>query len=113
LSPASARELGHQGDEDEPPAFRACHEGSQAVRRMADVGIGQEQVVRRLTGDGRMLNAVLLGPYLARPSCRQSRSAQDLETWSSHRQRRGSRAIVAAVIHQHDAEGTWIVLSRQ
>jgi hypothetical protein len=65
-----------------------------------------------------VLDALMQSPELAGPSLRHGRSAQDLEALGGPQGSGGlpgsrRRAVVAVVVHQHDAEGARIVLLQQ
>ena len=117
LRPTPAGQLRHQRDQHVAFALGARDQRPKVVGSMADIRIGQQEVVRRLPRR-RVLDALMLSPELAGPSRGQSRSAQDLEALAGAQGSGGlqgsrGRAVFAAVVHQHDAERAWIILLQQ
>ena len=81
---------------------------------MANVGIGQQEIVDGIARGRGMTNALLQRPQLACPTSRQIRPGNDIETsFPLDRFGDGGRAVAAAVVDQNDAERPGIVLAEQ
>ena len=82
---------------------------------MADVGVGQQEIVDRIARGRGMADALLQRPQLARPPRRQCGSGKHIEASLrlSMALATAGGAVAAAVVDQHDAERPGIVLAQQ
>jgi hypothetical protein len=97
---------------------RARDQLGGGVRRVVDVGVGQQQKFSRQAERIDRLDTLRLRPYLARPAPRQRLGAQDAQAvFAVELARRGKcgggGAVGAVVVHDDDVEGPWIVLRQQ
>jgi hypothetical protein len=118
LGPTGTRQLGHQRDLHAALALGAGDQLAEIVTGVADIGVGQQEVIDRVAaGPGLalgMADALLQRPQLARPARRQLGPGENVEaSRACNRLGNGGRAIAAAVVDQHDAERTRIVLGEQ
>ena len=80
-----------------PPASRLRDQPAQRVRRIDDVGVGEQEVIRRLRRRLDRLDALLLRPELAGPAGRQRAARNDGEAVRRAERGRGARARPRAV----------------
>ena len=101
----------------EAAALRVGNEPAQRIRRIGDVGVGEQQIARRARLG--MLDALPDGPQLAGPSRRQWPAGQYGEPIRGARVRRRfalrdlAGAVAALVVDQDDVEGAGIVLAQE
>ncbi len=101
-----------------PPACARATRCGQRVRRVNDVGVGEQQIVRRRRRALGLFDALLLRPQLAGPAGRQGAPGQYGQTRAGAERRRGLArhrrgGVAALVVDQDHAEGARIVLPQQ
>ena len=118
LGKAFAAQLHHQRGENETARLRPGDQARQHIRRIDDVGIGEQQVVRRQRRGLGKLDALLLRPQLAGPAGRQRAPRHDGQALGGAERGRGvardkRRAVAALVVDQDHMERARIILPQQ
>ena len=109
----SQRNLTISESAPDPSLRRAQPDGRRKSGVMHDVGVGEQQIIRRLRQRRRLLDALLHGPELAGPPGRQGSAGHDIGA-ALLRSLRGAGhsggAVAAVVIDQDDRPTARIVL---
>ncbi len=109
-------QLGHQGGEHQALGLGARDEGAKVVGRVADVGVGEPEVLGRiLLGVQR---ALVHGPQLAGPAGRQGLAGQHLQAFDAAEplglgEGDGGGAVRGGVVDQDHAQVARIVLGQE
>ena len=111
-------QLHHQGGEREVAGERMGDEPPDRVRLVGDVGVGQEQIVRRVPRLACPDDALADRPQFAGPALRQRGGGKDRQgmlrlgkTFDRPRRIRG--CVLAVVVDEDDAELSRVVLAQQ
>ena len=118
LGKTFATQFHHQRSQNETTRLRAGNEACENVRLIDNVGVGEEQVVRRKRHGLGKLDTLLLRPQLAGPSGRQCAPRHHSEALGSAERGRGVArdkgcAVAALVVDQNHMERAGIVLPDQ
>ena len=92
-----------------------CDQPADGFGRVHDIGVGQQQIIRRLLRGHRGIDALLQRPQLPGPSRRQAAAAHHVQPRLGIRGIAGNLggAIGTVVVDQHDRPSTGIILPKQ
>ena len=115
LGKCLAAQFHHQRCQDQPVALRVRHQPSHGIRRMHDIGIGEQQVIRRVWQRHRGLDAMTERPEFAGPPRRQSTGSDDPQPFAPTCGAACDfgRAVAAVIVDQDHHPRSAVILPEQ
>ena len=116
LGEAFAPQLHHERCEHQALALGMSDQPAEGFGRMHDVGVGQQQIIRRLLHVHRSIDALLQRPQLPGPSRGQATAAHHAQADRRPARRRVGDiggAIRTVIVHQDDRPSAGIILPEQ